>query len=295
MNKSKFLLVDGNFLMFQSFYASYNPYTMNSLMKSPEGIYTNGVHVFLLSLTKLIDFIKPDYLFVAFDAQGKTKRHENYEGYKAGRTKAPEIIFEQFNLIKQILTGLNVKWFEQIGDEADDLIATLAQNKNTENYIFSKDKDLLQLVNENTSVISHNKKTGEFELINLDNFKNLIGILPYQIPDFKGLAGDSSDNLKGVEGIGEKTAIKLLNEYETLENLYNSIDLIKGKTKEKLLLDKESAFFCKSLAILNRNVQMDKEILKYANFIYFNNADGKELLKKHNLKVAYNFLFKVNI
>ncbi|WP_027120860.1 5'-3' exonuclease [Mycoplasmopsis lipofaciens] len=284
MKKEPFLLIDGNFLMFQSFYASYNPYNEQKLMHSPQGITTNGVHVFLMTLFKLIKEVKPQYLFIAFDAFGKTKRHEKFSEYKAGRIKAPEIIFEQFTLIKKILTKMNIKWFEQVGDEADDLIATLAQNKNTYNYIFSKDKDLLQLVNENTSILKVMKTssyTTGFELINNTNFKNLMGIEPWQIPDFKGIAGDASDNLKGIPGIGTKGAIKLINEFHSLEEIYENIDSIKGKIKEKLINGKSEGFLCKELALLNRNVNMNLNINDYK--ININEKEGSKILEDYNL------------
>ncbi|EGV00291.1 5'-3' exonuclease [Mycoplasmopsis columbina] len=289
--KENFLLIDGNLLMFQSFYASYNPNNINYLMKSPKGIYVNGVHVFLISLAKLIEAFDPKYLFIAFDANGKTKRHNEFEGYKSGRNKAPEIIFEQFALIKDILTGLNIKWFEQIGDEADDLIATLAKTKETNNIIFSKDKDLLQLVNENTIIAQNAKNEYGYRIVNLDNFETIFGILPSQIPDFKGLAGDASDNLTGVNGIGDKGAVKLLNEFGSLENIYQNIEQIKGKQKEKLLNDKNNAFLCKKLALLNKDVDMDTNIKNYEHFLYTNNEKGKELLKEHKLTKCYEYIF----
>ncbi|UUD35517.1 5'-3' exonuclease [Mycoplasmopsis caviae] len=265
MKKDKFLLIDGNYLLFSSFYASYNQYNPESTMRSPQGITTNGVHVFLITLSKLLAYFKPKYLFIAFDAFGKTKRHQSYQDYKAGRMKAPTIIFEQFKTIKEILTKLNIKWFEKSGDEADDLIATLAQSQGCLNLIFSKDKDLLQLVNGNTCVVKTVKEGFKihYELETIDNFEYIYGIKPNQIPDFKGLAGDSSDNLKGVSGIGEKGAIKLINEYGSLENIYQNIDQIKGKTKDKLTIDKEQAYMCKSLATLNLNVEMDKNLSTY--------------------------------
>ncbi|MBZ4195137.1 5'-3' exonuclease [Mycoplasma tauri] len=263
-NGKKMLIVDGNFLLFQSFYASYNPYKPESVLKAKNGISTNGVHVFFNTLFKLIKYIEPSHLFIAFDAKGKTKRHEIYENYKTGRTKAPEIIFEQFKLVKEVLTSMNIKWAEKEGDEADDLIATIAtKNDQFHNYIYSKDKDLLQLVNENNSIISTIKDANKFstyDLITILNFKLLYGIKPEQIPDYKGLAGDSSDNLKGVQGIGEKRAIALLREYETLENIYDCLINVKGKTREYLINDKESAFFCKKLAVLNKDVKLPYSI-----------------------------------
>ncbi|WP_029512898.1 5'-3' exonuclease [Mycoplasmopsis iners] len=293
--QKKLLLIDGNLLMFQSFYASYNPYNLDNLMTSPKGITTNGVHVFLVTLAKLLNYVQPDYLFVAFDAHGKTKRHEQYKAYKSGRNKAPEIIFDQFALIKEILSKINVNWLEKLGDEADDLIATLAKKSDMENYIYSKDKDLLQLVDSHTVVLKNSKEYYGYDEINIDNFKEIYGIKPNQIPDFKGLAGDSSDNLIGVSGIGEKGAVKLINEFGSLDKIYEQIDNIKGKTKEKLLNDKASAFMCKDLATLNFDVDMDFNWENYAKFLKGDLAQGIELLEEHGLHKAMFNLFNNNL
>ncbi|VEU75728.1 DNA polymerase I [Mycoplasmopsis maculosa] len=291
----KFLLIDGNYLMFQSFYASYNSKFPNNLLRSPDGRSANGVHIFLQTFFKVLKYFKPSHLFVAFDAHGKTKRHELFNEYKSGRNKAPEIIFEQFEIIKEILTSMNVKWFEKVGDEADDLIATLAtKNKEFDNLIFSKDKDLLQLVNENTSIIKVLKDKNNFTYYELDTLKNFFenyNINPFQIPDYKGLAGDSSDNLKGVNGIGEKKAISLLNEFNTLEEIYNNIGKLKGKTVEYLLNDKENAFFCKKLAILNKNVEMNNDIDFYA--VNINIQNSFNIFKKFGLNLAAENLKKI--
>ncbi|WP_027334676.1 5'-3' exonuclease [Mycoplasmopsis felifaucium] len=288
MSKNKLLLVDGNLLMFQSFYASFNPNFPDNVLRAPNGITTNGVHVFFQTLFKVLKLVNPTHLFIAFDAHGETKRHQIFEDYKSGRSKAPVIIYEQFDAVKEILTSMKIKWFEKIGDEADDLIATLASNnKGFDNIVFSKDKDLLQLVCTNTSILQTSKSFGgnlTYKVINLHNFKEEYGINPEQIPDYKGLAGDSSDNLKGVQGIGPKTAITLLNEFGTLENIYNNIETLKGKVKENLLNDKESGFFCKQLATLNENVDMDKNIDSY--IINIDEAGTTEAFNKYGLNAV---------
>ncbi|QBF34351.1 5'-3' exonuclease [Mycoplasmopsis phocirhinis] len=279
MIKPKFLLIDGNFLLFQSFYASYAKY--GASMQDNQGRSTNGVHVFFLTLHKILNYIQPQYLFIAFDAHGKTKRHLLYKDYKAGRTKAPEIIHEQFSYVKQILTAFNIKWFEQIGDEADDLIATLAQIDDVEKYIFSKDQDLLQLVDKDTSVIYKNN-VNEFDLYTMSNFEYFHKIKPHQIPDLKGLAGDNSDNIKGVNGIGKIGAIKLIQQYGSLENIYQNINNIKGATKTKLELGYEDAKFAKSLTILNKNVEMNLDIAFYS-VANVNIENGIKELQNFNL------------
>ncbi|WP_308506967.1 5'-3' exonuclease [Mycoplasma zalophidermidis] len=280
----KFLLIDGNFLLFQSFYASYHP--SRSIMTDMNGKTTNGVHVFLMTLHKILEYINPQYLFIAFDAHGKTYRHDLYDDYKAGRTKAPEIIFEQFAIIKEILTSLNIKWFEQVGDEADDLIATLSKIKDVDKYIYSKDQDLLQLVCEDTSVIFKNKE-GDFDLYTKDNFEQIHNIKPSQIPDLKGLAGDTSDNIKGVAGIGKVGALKLINTYGSIEEIYRNIDKIKGATKQKLINGQDDALFCKKLTILNTNVSMNTELSFYSCSKIDLNI-GLEVMKKYSLNTAFS-------
>ncbi|TQC54003.1 5'-3' exonuclease [Mycoplasmopsis mucosicanis] len=283
MRKNTFLLIDGNFLMFQSFYASY-AMSNGNMMNDYNGRSTNGVHVFLMTLSKIIDYVEPTHLFIAFDAFGKTKRHEKYDDYKAGRTKAPAEIFEQFKYIKEILSAFNIQWLEQVGDEADDLIATLAQNKDALNIIYSKDQDLLQLVNENTYVLFKDKY-GEFDCYTDNNFESYFNLQPYQIPDFKGLAGDSSDNIKGVVGIGKIGAIKLINQYENIENIYKNIDEIKGATKQKLINGKDDAFFCKGLTILNTQVNMNTNLDDYL-MSKINKKQGNAKLDEFGLQTA---------
>lgn len=286
----KFLLVDGNLLMFQSFYASYSPYY--EPMHNKEGITTNGIHVFFTTLFRLIKKFKPKYMFVAFDSDSNTWRKQEFSDYKAGREKAPLIIFEQLKYVKQLLTDLKIPWLEKSGDEADDLIATLAaSNDYLWNIVFSKDKDLLQLVNENTIVYKYDSYNKEYITIDYKNFYDYYRIEPEQIPDFKGLAGDNSDNLRGVKGIGDKTAINLLNKYHTLENIYEHLDECKESVKNKLIIDKESAFKCKRLAVLNRLVDMDKNIENYQFFI--DKKTPISLLEKLELDTILNQLEEI--
>ncbi|WP_406615886.1 5'-3' exonuclease H3TH domain-containing protein [Mycoplasmopsis hyopharyngis] len=283
MKKDNFLLVDGNLLMFQSFYASYNPYFQ--VLQNANGVTTNGIHVFFMTLFKLIKKVEPKYLFVAFDSPGdKTWRSQEFSEYKAGRQKAPEIIFEQFQWTKKILSSLAIPWIEKKGDEADDLIATLStHNEGTNNIIYSKDKDLLQLVNSNTSILKYDSFNHEYIQINHENFFDIFELEPSQIPDFKGLSGDSSDNLKGVKGIGDKTAIKLLNKYHTLENIYDHIDELSASVKTKMLSEKPSAYMCKKLAILNHNVDIPKIASHY--FLEIKKSAANDIFKELELNV----------
>ncbi|MFA7699921.1 5'-3' exonuclease H3TH domain-containing protein [Mycoplasmopsis synoviae] len=248
----KALIIDGNYLMFQSFYATYRG-DINVILRTSNGTPTNAITLFLKQLVKYLVFYKPDYLFIAFDAKERTKRHELLDGYKANRIKAPQELFIQFDLIKEILKEMKVFYYESTGDEADDLIATFCKNfESLEKFIFSRDKDLLQLVNKNTRVFFKDEE------VTYLNFFEKYQINPDQIIDFKALKGDPSDNLPGIKGIGDKTAIKLLNEFKTFENIYQNLDskLISEKVKNNLLKGKENGMLCYQLAKLNYEVEV---------------------------------------
>ncbi|UBX98520.1 DNA polymerase I [Mycoplasmopsis synoviae] len=248
----KALIIDGNYLMFQSFYATYRG-DINVILRTSNGTPTNAITLFLKQLVKYLVFYKPDYLFIAFDAKERAKRHELLDGYKANRIKAPQELFIQFDLIKEILKEMKVFYYESAGDEADDLIATFCRNfESLEKFIFSRDKDLLQLVNKNTRVFFKDEE------VTYLNFFEKYQINPDQIIDFKALKGDPSDNLPGIKGIGDKTAIKLLNEFKTFENIYQNLDskLISEKVKNNLLKGKENGMLCYQLAKLNYEVEV---------------------------------------
>ncbi|VEU75920.1 5'-3' exonuclease [Mycoplasmopsis columboralis] len=292
-NKEIMLLIDGNYLMFQSFYATYRG-DINAIMRSSKGVPTNAVNLFLLQLVKLIRFYEPQYLFVAFDAKSKTKRHLVYSDYKANRIKAPVEIFEQFNLIKQLLSLLNIAHNEIDGAEADDLIATASVKYNDENLeklIFSRDKDLLQLVSESTSVIEKDSDN-DYQLITHENFYDIYGITPQQIVDFKGLKGDPSDNLPGIKGIGDKTAIKLLNEYQSFENIYENINLLSKSIQNKLIESKEQGYMCYQLAKLNTNVE-EFTYSKEELLLNINYQQAEKLLNELELNVAKRYLREI--
>lgn len=285
---NKILLVDGNLLLFRSFYAAY------AFNKEVNNLPT---HLFLTSLLEVIKQEKPDFIFVAFDAHGKTKRHEMYKDYKAGRTSPPPSIYEQKKIILNLLDLAKIKWFEQIGDEADDLIATIATKYSNNNkiVIFSEDKDLMQLIEPGIEILIKDRKnkSKSYIKINNENFFDIFNLYPYQIPDFKGIAGDSSDNLKGIKGIGEKTAIQLLAKYKNLENIYENIDQLSQIQKNKFIESKEDAFMCKNLALLNRLVFLN---FKLDDFKFeFNNLNTSiflDQLKKYNLNKLFSLLTK---
>lgn len=255
----KLLLIDGTALVFRAFYGIRNP------MMNSQGVQTNATYGFFNILFKTLITYKPDYFAVCFDRSEPTRRHIQYKEYKANRSKAPDELYAQIPTIKNILQKANLNFIEKAGFEADDIIATLDlahDTQNIQNYIYSADFDLLQLVSNDTFVIKPSSK--EEKVINLDLFIKKNQITPAQIPDLKGLSGDSSDNLPGVKGIGPKTATKLLLEYGTLENIYENIDQIKGSNKNKLIEHKDIALLCKDLATLNYETPIDTSLSNYA-------------------------------
>jgi len=246
------ILVDGNNLLFRSYYATaYN----GNLMKNSNGFPTNAIFGFVNMINKIILEEKPEYMLVAFD-KGKNFRHEKYKEYKDGRIKTPEDLLLQFPYAKMVLENMGIKYLEVDNYEADDIIGTYArladEDKNYDATIISSDKDLLQLISDDVNVKLLKQK--DYILMNTDTFKEYYGVEPIKMIDLKALMGDASDNIPGVKGIGEKTAINLIKEYESLENLYDKIDTVKGKTKDKLIEDKDNAFFSKELATIYREV-----------------------------------------
>ncbi len=286
MNK-KILLVDANLLMFRSFYAAY------AINKNPSNM---PMHLFFSSLFESIKVEQPSYLFLAFDAYGKTKRHDEYPEYKAGRQKAPDALYEQKEKILKVLDQMNIFYFSQIGDEADDLIATLT-NKFKNEYeivILSEDKDLLQLVDNNVCVKQKNrdkKLNQKYIKINNENFYDIFSFYPNQVVDYKGIAGDNSDNLIGIKGVGPKTTIELLSKYQTLENIYSNLNELSSKQQETFLKFKDQALLCKKLATLNENVDMDIELNQLLiNENNFYNQQVFDLLENFGLNKILNML-----
>ena len=246
------ILVDGNNLLFRSYYATaYN----GNLMKNSKGFPTNAIFGFINMINKIILEEKPEYMLVAFD-KGKNFRHEKYKEYKEGRIKAPDDLLLQFPYAKKVLENMGIKYLEVDNYEADDIIGTYArladEDKNYDATIISSDKDLLQLISGDVNVKLLKQK--DYILMNEETFKEYYGVEPIKMIDLKALMGDVSDNIPGVKGIGEKTAINLIKEYGSLENLYENIDILKGKTKEKLIEDKDNAFFSKELATIYKKV-----------------------------------------
>ena len=259
----KVILVDGNNLLFRSYFAT--AYTGNT-MRNSKGFPTNGLYGLVNMLNKIIREEKPEYMLVAFD-KGKTFRHEKYLDYKGGRNETPDDLKKQFSVAKKLVPLMGIKCFEIDNYEADDIIGTYSKmaliDPEFETTIVSSDKDLLQLINEETEVKLLKQK--DYIRMNEETFIDTYRIKPIRMIDLKGLMGDASDNIPGVKGIGEKTALKLLQEYDSLENVYDNIDNIKGATKQKLIDGKESAFMSKDIATIYNEVPVtySLEELKY--------------------------------
>lgn len=285
----KLILVDGNNLMFRSYYAT--AYTGN-MMRNSKGVPTNALFGFVSMINKIISEEQPTYMAVAFDI-GKNFRKEEYDFYKEGRIDTPEELKIQMPIARDILDKMGIKHFELAPYEADDIVGTIVkmteEDKDFASLIVSSDKDLLQLISDETEV-KLLKQSG-FIRYNHESFVADYGIEPIRMIDLKALMGDSSDNIPGVKGIGEKTALKLLQEYGSLENLYLNIDKISGKTKEKLVIDKEMAFISKKIATICRDVPLHivLEDLKYEG------SNSEELIDLFKELEFFSFLKNMEV
>lgn len=257
----KLLLIDGTALVFRAFYGIRNP------MYNSKGQPTNAVYGFYNMLFNTLIKHKPSHFVVAFDRSEPTKRHIEYTEYKANRTKAPDELYLQIPIIKNILFQGKLNLVEYPGYEADDIIATISKQNPLPTLVYSADFDLLQLIDNNTNIIIPSSK--EEIIITPEIFSNKYHLTPNQIPDYKGLSGDPSDNLPGVKGIGPKTALSLLNKYNSLENIYQNLTSIPKTQQEKLIHSKDIAILCKKLATLNYNSPISTNINDYSK----NNID----------------------
>ena len=249
----KLLLIDGNSMLFRAYYAT----VYGRMMKTSNGIPTNAVYGFITMINKALSMVEPDAVLVAWDAGKPTFRHETYTEYKGTRKELDQELIVQFPIAREFLDAYGMKRYECEGIEADDIIGSMAKKyPDVEIHILSSDRDLLQLIDPTTDVYLMKKGITEMEVMDEAKLRESMGIVPSQIIDLKALMGDTADNIPGVKGIGEKTALKLLSEYETVDNVYAHIDEIKGKLKEKLETDKEKAFLSKYLA----TIKVDAEI-----------------------------------
>lgn len=271
----KIILLDGNSLSYRAFYAM-------PALKNKKGLYTNSVYGFTLMLEKILEDTKPKYALVAFDKGKQTFRHKSYEAYKGTRDKTPSELVEQFGYVRELLDSYGIKYEEHFDYEADDIIgsyAKLAEKAGLEVIIVSGDKDLTQLASDNITIYYTKRGVTDIDYYTPDFINEKYGLTPEQIIDMKGLMGDKSDNIPGIAGVGEKTAIKLLTEYGTVENVLENIDNISGKKlKERLTDGKEDAILSKKLATIFTDVPVENKLeqLTYTE----NRAKKKELFEK---------------
>lgn len=254
MKRPLVMIIDGNSLMHRAFYAL-------PMLTNKKGMPTNAVYGFTNMLLKLIEDYKPDYLGVAFDKKGPTFRHEAYAEYKGTRQKTPEVLIPQFDVLKKMLQLMGIAIYEVDGYEADDILGTFARlvkEKGWEAYLVTGDRDALQLVSPEVRVIMTKKGISDVRVFDVEGIKNEYGLTPDQIIDLKALMGDSSDNIPGVPGIGEKTALKLLHQYHTVEQVLDNTDNISGqKLKESLIKYREQAMLSKRLATIVQDAPVD--------------------------------------
>lgn len=280
------ILIDGNSLLFKAFYATR--YTGN-YMVNRNGIPTNGVYGFARMVEKIIS-INPKYVIVAFDYGKKTFRNELLDTYKATRKETPQELVPQFALAREYLTAHNITWYEVEGYEGDDIIGTLVdfgEKNNLKVSVYTGDKDANQLISSQTTIYRTDKGVTELDIYNEQTLLDKYGLKPDQFRDFLGLMGDSSDNIPGIKGVGEKTALKLLHQYGTIEGLQEHQDEIKGKMGEKIRAGMEDALMSKKLATILRNIPIDVDLEKatYQGYDY-------ETLKSFYEKYDMNSLIK---
>ncbi|MDF1507000.1 DNA polymerase I [Robertmurraya sp. DFI.2.37] len=261
----KLVLIDGNSIAYRAFFAL-------PLLNNDKGIHTNAVYGFTMMLMKILEEEKPSHIMVAFDAGKTTFRHKTFSEYKGGRQKTPPELSEQFPYIRELLDAYRIPRYELENFEADDIIGTLSLKAEQDGFnvkVISGDKDLTQLSSEKTTVAITRKGITDIEEYTPKHIMEKYGLTPEQIIDMKGLMGDSSDNIPGIPGVGEKTAIKLLKEFQTVDNLLNSIEQVSGKKlQEKIAEFQEQALMSKELATIIRNAPVEVELseIEYDSF-----------------------------
>ena len=261
----KLLLIDGNSIMNRAFYGIMG----SKMLMTKDGKYTNAVYGFLAIMFKIMDDLNPEYMAVSFDLKAPTARHKMYSGYKANRHGMPNELAEQMPMIKEVLRAMNIDIVEKEGYEGDDILGTLAkygENQGLDVVILSGDRDTFQLATNKVTIRIPRTKAGKTETEDYDRKKVIeeYGLEPRALIDVKGLQGDTSDNIPGVPGIGPKSAISLIQRYETIEKLYQAIDSgtddLKGKQKENIIANKEMAFLSKELGTINVNVPLEDNL-----------------------------------
>lgn len=288
----KLVLIDGNNLLFRSYYATA---AMGNLMQNSKGLYTNGIYGFVNQIQSIMkmDF---SHILVALDSKEKTHRHEVYTEYKGTRKEVPSELIMQFPFMKEYLDAAGIKWIEQPRYEADDIIGYCVKHFKTEFdeiVLISNDHDLLQLIDQNVKQVIAKKGAASAITYTPELMKETLGIFPHQMTDYKGLVGDTSDNIPGIPGVGDKTAIKLLEEYGNLETILEHTEDLKGKLKEKVEQYKEQAIFSKELATILQDFEVSFGIsdLQYVTpdndriVDFFQEMEFHSFLKKMNYQV----------
>ena len=279
----KIILVDGNNLLFRSFYATAY---QGVIMRNSKGFPTNALYGFINMMNKIIKEENPSYIMVAFD-KGKTFRHDKYDDYKAGRAAMPEDLGLQFPKAKEVLDAMGIKHFEIENYEADDIIGTLSKTVDMEDEfiatIVSSDKDLLQLISDEV-IVKLLKQSGHI-MMDRNEFMETYHVEPIKMIDLKSLMGDASDHIPGVKGIGEKTAINLIEKYGSLDGVYENLDNISPKMREKLENDKDNAYMSYDLATIYRDVPLpfSLEDCKYNGYDAVKFRNILEELEFHSL------------
>lgn len=261
----KFLIIDAHAVLHRAYHAL-------PPLKTKKNVLVNAVYGFLLVFFKALKELRPDFVVAAFDLPGPTFRHKRFKEYKATRPKTPEELCQQIPKVKEILKGFNVSIFEKQGFEADDVIGTIQKNvkcqaSNVKSIILTGDLDLLQLVNEDAKVYAIRRGVKDTVLYDADKVQEKYqGLKPSQLLDFKALRGDPSDNIPGVPGVGEKTAIQLIKQFGSLENLYKNLEggssELQSHLRTKLLYYKRQAFMSRDLAKIKKNVPLDFNLKK---------------------------------
>lgn len=296
------ILIDGNSLLFKAFYAT--SYTGN-YMVNRNGIPTNGVYGFARMVDKILDN-NPKYVIVAFDYGKKTFRNELLDTYKAQRKETPEELIPQFSLAREYLTAHNITWYEVEGFEGDDIIGTLVdfgEKNNLKVSVYTGDKDAFQLISPQTTIYRTIKGVTELDIYNEQTLLDKYGLKPDQIRDFLGLMGDTADNIPGIKGVGEKTALKLLHQYETIEGLEEHQNELKGKMGEKIRAGMEDALMSKKVATILRDVPLDVDLKKaeYEGYDYdtlksfYETYDMNSLVKSMTIEAAPKKELKLEI
>ena len=276
----KLLLIDGNSIINRAFYGIMG----NKMLMTEDGTYTNAVYGFLSILFKELDDINPEYLVVAFDLKAPTHRHKTYDKYKANRHGMPEELAQQMPILKEILKAMNVCIIEKEGYEADDILGTLAkwgQKEELEVTVLTGDRDSFQLIDKNIKVRIPRTKMGktETEDYTVEKIEEEYGLEPLDLIEVKGLMGDASDNIPGVPGVGEKTAISLIKQYKSIDGVYKHIDEQKGKLKEKLSENKDLAYLSKTLGTIDINAPIEKNLEAF-QVEEWNKPEVLEIFKK---------------